>query len=93
MRQRVAGVWATCGFVVLGAAGAAEADLSKPFVADKDTICLSHLDDVAGGEVEHSVSGGQPGQVLSHRGAAALQLSDEVRTGVRGVAEEDGDPQ
>ena len=36
-------------------------DLSKPFEADKDTICLFHLDDVAGGEVKDSVPGGKSG--------------------------------
>jgi hypothetical protein len=38
-------------------------DLSKPFQVDKDTICLFHLDDVAGGEVRDSVAGGRSGKV------------------------------
>jgi len=41
----------------------AEVDLSKPFEADKDTMCLFHLDDVAGGEVKDSVAGGRSGKV------------------------------
>ena len=38
-------------------------DLSKPLEADKDTICLFHLDDTAGGEVKDSVAGGKSGKV------------------------------
>ena len=63
MRKWAAGVWATFAFVALGVAGALEVDLSKPLVADKDTICLFHLDDVAGGEVRDSVAGGRSGKV------------------------------
>jgi hypothetical protein len=63
MRMTIAGVWAAYGLAVLGAAGAAQVDLSKPFVADRDTICLFHLDDVASGEVRDSVTGGKSGKV------------------------------
>jgi hypothetical protein len=44
-------------------ASAEPVDLSKPFPADKDTICLFHLDDAAGGEVQDSVAGGKSGTV------------------------------
>jgi len=48
----------------LGRLAAAEpVDLSKPFEADKETICLFHLDDVTGGEVRDSVPGGKSGKV------------------------------
>ncbi len=68
MAANVAGVWAACGLAVLGLAWASGAraagvDLSKPFEADKETICLFHLDDVAGGEVRDSVPGGKSGKV------------------------------
>ena len=43
-------------------ASAGPVDLSKPFEADKDTICLFHLDDVAEGRVEDSVAGGKSGK-------------------------------
>lgn len=50
--------------VGLGRLASAEwVDLSKPLRADKDTICLFHLDDVAGGEVKDSVAGGNSGTV------------------------------
>lgn len=51
---------AALGIVVgLGRLASGEpADLSKPFRADQDTICLFHLDDVAGGAVKDSVPGG-----------------------------------
>ncbi|MCK4300419.1 MAG: LamG domain-containing protein, partial [Planctomycetes bacterium] len=41
----------------------APVDLGKPFVVDRDTICLFHLDDVANGEVVDSVTGGKSGKV------------------------------
>ena len=68
MRTKVVGVWAACGFAVLGAAwasgaGAARVDLSKPFEVDKETIALYHLDDVASGEVKDAVDGGKPGKM------------------------------
>ena len=44
-------------------ASGAPVDLSKPFELDRDTICLFHLDDVAGGEVRDSVVGGKSGKV------------------------------
>jgi hypothetical protein len=50
--------------VGLGRPARAESvDLSKPFQVDKDTICLFHLDDVAGGVVKDSVAGGKSGKV------------------------------
>jgi hypothetical protein len=36
---------------------AAEVDLTQPFVPDKDTICLLHLDDVASGQVQDAAAG------------------------------------
>jgi hypothetical protein len=45
------------------AAGAGPVDLSKPLPVDKDTLCLFHLDDVAGGEIKDAVAGGKPGKV------------------------------
>ena len=44
-------------------ASAEPVDLSKPFQADTNTICLFHLDDVAGGEVKDVVPGGKSGKV------------------------------
>ncbi len=44
-------------------ARAAGVDLSRPFEADRETICLFHLDDVASGEVKDAVAGGKPGKV------------------------------
>jgi len=44
---------------VLGRSASAEpVDLSRPFQVDKDTICLFHLDDPAGGEVRDAVREG-----------------------------------
>jgi hypothetical protein len=39
-------------------------DLTKPFEADKDTVCLFHLDDVAAGEVKDAVQDGKPGKAV-----------------------------
>ena len=44
-------------------ASAEPVDLNKPFQVDKDTICLFHLDDAAGGEVKDAVPGGKSGKV------------------------------
>src|SRR5574340_648525 len=44
-------------------ASAQPVDLAKPLEADKDTICLFHLDDVAGGTVKDSVPEGKSGTV------------------------------
>jgi len=63
--------------VGLGRLASAEpVDLSKPFEADNDTICLFHLDDVAGGEVKDSVAGGEVGE-----GEGADDRGREVRRG------------
>lgn len=51
--------WATSVPVAQGAT----VDLSKPPEVDKDTVCLFHLDDVAGGEVKDAVPGGKSGKV------------------------------
>ncbi len=67
MRTTIAAVWAACVLAVLAAAGARGADvvdLSKPFEADKDTIALYHLDDVASGAVGDAVSGGKSGKPM-----------------------------
>ncbi|MBM4040784.1 MAG: hypothetical protein FJ290_19950 [Planctomycetes bacterium] len=63
MQTKLAMAWAFCGLAVLGVARAAGVDLSKPFEADKETICLFHLDDVASGEVKDSVAGGRPAKI------------------------------
>jgi hypothetical protein len=60
---------AACGFAILlavyaSAAVPAAVDLSKPFPADKQTIALYHLDDVASGEVEDAVPGGKSGKAV-----------------------------
>jgi hypothetical protein len=44
-------------------ASAEPVDLSKPFQVDKDTICLFHLDEAAGGEVRDAVPRGKSGKV------------------------------
>jgi len=65
VRTKVVVVWAACGFAVLGAARASVAalvDLGEPFKADRDTIALYHMDDVASGEVKDAVGGGKPGK-------------------------------
>jgi hypothetical protein len=71
-------------------------DLSKPFEADKDTICLFHLDDVAGGEVKDSVPGGKSGKVKEPMTAAgkfagALNCDgDKGWADVTGLAKSEG---
>jgi hypothetical protein len=74
MRTKAVVAWVGCGLAILGAAWApdvraAGVDLSKPFEADKDTICLFHLDDVAGGEAKDSVAGGKSAKVKEPMGA------------------------
>ena len=77
-------------------ANAEPVDLSKPFETDKDTICLFHLDDVAGGEVKDSVAGGTPGKVKEPKTAegkfaGALNCDgDKGWADVNGLAKRDG---
>ncbi len=58
---------AVCSFLVavlcLPALAWAQVDLSRPLEADQHTLCLFHLDDVAGGEVEDAAGG--PGGVVN----------------------------
>ncbi|HPD15699.1 MAG TPA: hypothetical protein PLE19_12155 [Planctomycetota bacterium] len=51
-------------------ARAATVDLTRPFEADKETLCLFHLDDVASGEVKDAVADGRSGRVKSPAAAA-----------------------
>jgi hypothetical protein len=83
--------------VGLGRPASAEpVDLSKPFEADKDTICLFHLDDVAGGEVKDSVAGGKSGKVkepmpAEGKFAGALNCDgDKGGADVTGLAKREG---
>jgi len=77
-------------------ANAGPVDLSKPLAADKDTICLFHLDDVAGGDVKDSVAGGRPGKVkepAAAQGKFAAALScdgDKGWADVAGLARMEG---
>jgi hypothetical protein len=66
-RLNIVVVWMACALAVLkvgGVSAADSVDLSKPLKADKDTIALYHLDDVASGEVRDAVEGGKPGKVV-----------------------------
>jgi hypothetical protein len=83
--------------VCLGRLASAEpVDLSKPFQVDKDTICLFHLDDVAGGEVKDFVATGKPGKVkepMATQGRFAGALScdgDKGWADVTGLAKTEG---
>src|SRR5262249_15482283 len=77
-------------------AGAAPGDLSNPFKADEDTICLFHLDDVAGGEVKDSVAGGKSAKVkvptpAEGKFAGALSCDgDKGWADVTGLAKREG---
>ena len=65
-------------------ASAEPVDLSKPFQVDKDTICLFHLDDAAGGAVRDAVPGGKSGRVqepLTAEGKFAGALNCEADKG------------
>jgi hypothetical protein len=91
------GIVALAMVVGLGRLASAEpVDLSKPFDVDKDTICLFHLDDVAGGEVKDSVAGGKSGKVnepMTAEGKFAGALTcdgDKGWADVTGLAKREG---
>src|SRR5262245_17388505 len=65
-------------------------DLTRPFEGDRDTICLFHLDDVAGEAVKDSVPGGKPGRVKEPATAEGMFGRALSCDGEKGWADVDG---